>query len=190
MITLRKSNDRGHVDHGWLKARHSFSFGSYVDPEHMGFGTLRVINEDRIEPSMGFGTHPHRDMEIITYIVEGNLEHQDSMGNGSVIRPGDIQVMSAGSGIRHSEFNHSADENVHLLQIWIEPAQLGVTPRYDQTHLSPDEGRNTLRLIVSGDGRDESLSIHQDADLYSAMLDKGQQVQHPIAPVEKSGFKS
>ncbi len=186
MITIRHSNERGHADHGWLNARHSFSFGNYVDHDHMGFASLRVINEDRIAPGMGFGTHPHRDMEIITYIIEGALEHKDSTGNGSVIRPGDIQVMSAGSGIRHSEFNASPSEPVHLLQIWIETATLGIAPHYDESNIDPQETLNTLRLIVSGDGRDKSLKIHQDVDIYNTRLEAGQSVSQTLRPDRKS----
>ncbi len=163
MIELRKSGERGHANHGWLDSYHSFSFADYHDPRHMGFASLRVINEDVVQPGQGFGTHGHRDMEIITYILEGALEHKDSMGNGSVIRPGDVQRMSAGTGVKHSEFNPSRDELVHLLQIWIEPAVAGIAPGYEEKHFDAASKRGRLRLIASNDGRDGSVMIHQDA---------------------------
>lgn len=173
MLKLRRSEDRGHVDHGWLNARHSFSFGSYHDPEHMGFRALRVINEDVVSPGQGFGTHPHRDMEILTYVIEGALEHKDSMGNGSVIRPGDIQWMSAGTGIMHSEFNPSPDERTHLLQIWVLPDRKNRQPDYAEKHFSRDERRERLRLVASPDGAEGSLTWGQDVRLYASVMSAG-----------------
>ena len=181
-IVVRSAAERGHANHGWLDSFHTFSFGDYHDDAHMGFGPLRVINEDRVQPRMGFGTHGHRDMEIISYVLEGALEHKDSIGTGSVIRPGEVQVMSAGSGIRHSEFNHSADELVHFLQIWILPERGGLKPRYDQKVFADAEKRGRLRLVVSRDGREGSLVIHQDADLYAALLADGDSVTHVLKP--------
>ena len=181
-IVVRPALERGHANHGWLDSFHTFSFGDYHDDAHMGFGPLRVINEDRVQPRMGFGTHGHRDMEIISYVVEGALEHKDSIGTGSVIRPGEVQVMSAGTGIRHSEFNHSADELVHFLQIWIVPERAGFTPRYDQKVFADAEKRGRLRLVVSRDGREGSLVIHQDADLYATLLAEGEGVAHTLKP--------
>lgn len=178
--TIRKANERGHANHGWLDSFHTFSFGDYYDPAHMGFGALRVINEDRVHAGQGFGTHGHRDMEIISYVVEGALEHKDSIGTGSVIHAGDVQVMSAGSGIRHSEFNPSATAPVHFLQIWVLPNATHHTPRYDQKAFTANDKRNQARLVVSGDGRDGSLMIHQDADLYASLLDKGASLQHEL----------
>jgi len=180
MISIRKSSERGHENHGWLDARHSFSFAGYQDPEHMGFGPLRVINEDRIEAGRGFGSHGHRDMEIITYILGGALAHKDSMGNGSTIRPGDVQRMSAGSGVMHSEFNPSQDEPTHLLQIWIEPDRRGVEPSYEETHFPVESRQGRLRLIASKDGRDASVRIHQDAAVYATLLDGEQTVRQPF----------
>ena len=171
MMELRRGEDRGLADHGWLKSFHTFSFADYHDPAHMGFGALRVINEDRVQPGMGFGTHGHRDMEIISYVLEGELEHKDSMGNGSVIRPGDVQRMSAGTGVRHSEFNPSASDGVHFLQIWIEPDVRGMTPSYEEKHFDAPSKRGRLALIASPDGRDGSVTIHQDAHVYAALLD-------------------
>jgi redox-sensitive bicupin YhaK (pirin superfamily) len=171
MIELRKSEERGHANHGWLDSYHSFSFADYYDPQHMGFGPLRVINEDYIDPDTGFGTHGHRDMEIVTYVLEGELGHKDSMGNGSVIRPGDVQRMSAGTGIRHSEFNHAPDQRTHLLQIWIEPNVRGIAPGYEEKNFSAQEKRGRLRLIASADGRDGSVLIHQDANVYVGLFD-------------------
>jgi redox-sensitive bicupin YhaK (pirin superfamily) len=170
MLTVRKAEDRGHADHGWLKSDHSFSFGNYFDPRHMGLSNLRVINDDRVAPGGGFPTHGHRDMEIISYVLEGALEHQDSMGNGSVIRPGDVQRMSAGTGVTHSEYNHSANAPVHFLQIWLQPNALGVEPRYDQKHFPIDERRGRWVALVSPDGRDGSIATHQDARLFGTLL--------------------
>jgi redox-sensitive bicupin YhaK (pirin superfamily) len=171
MLTLRKSEDRGHANHGWLDSYHSFSFADYYDPEHMGYGPLRVINEDRVQAGAGFGTHGHRDMEIISYVLDGALAHQDSMGNGSAIVPGDVQRMSAGTGVRHSEHNHSQSGTTHFLQIWIEPKFTGIKPSYEQKHFSAAEKRGRLRLIASPDGRDGSVSMNQDAFLYAGLFD-------------------
>ncbi len=172
MFTIRKAEERGHADHGWLNTYHSFSFADYLDPAHMGFRNLRVINEDRVQPAKGFGTHPHRDMEIVTYVLEGALEHRDSMGNGSVIRPFEVQRMSAGTGITHSEFNASSSELVHFLQIWLLPAQRGVQPGYEQKTFTPQEKDGRLRLVASTDGRDGSLTIHTDVSLYAGSFDQ------------------
>jgi redox-sensitive bicupin YhaK (pirin superfamily) len=180
MIQIRKSNERGGGDHGWLKTHHSFSFNDYWDPKWMGFRSLRVINEDWVAPNHGFPAHPHRDMEIITYILEGKLEHKDSLGTGSVILPGDGQRMTAGSGIRHSEFNPSKTEPVHFLQIWIVPDREGIAPRYDQKRFPEDEKRGRLRLVGSSDGRDGSIVIHQDVELFAAILTAGEQATHPL----------
>ena len=171
MITLRKSAERGHADHGWLESRHSFSFADYHDPAHMGFGPLRVINEDRIKPGTGFGAHSHRDMEIISYVLEGELAHKDSLGNGSVIRPGDVQRMSAGSGVTHSEFNHAPADTTHFLQIWIQPAVTGIAPGYEEKHFTAAAKRGRLRLVASPDGADGSVKLHQDARLYAGLFD-------------------
>lgn len=180
MISIRPAQARGTANLGWLDSRHSFSFGHYYDPKHMGFGPLRVINEDRVQPGGGFGTHGHSDMEIISYVLDGALEHKDSIGTGSVIRPGDVQRMSAGSGIRHSEFNHSKREPVHFLQIWLLPERQGLAPSYEQKTFAEGEKRGRLRLVASRSGRDGSLVIHQDADIYASLLDEGDQVQHAL----------
>jgi len=180
MQEIRKSKDRGYADHGWLRSFHTFSFADYYDPGHMGFGPLRVINEDRINPDKGFGTHGHRDMEIISYVLDGELAHKDSMGNGSSIVPGDVQRMSAGSGVRHSEFNH-AKSVTHFLQIWIEPNEIGIEPSYEQKHFDAASKRGQLRLIASSDARDGSVKIHQDASLYSALLDGAEKVTHALS---------
>jgi len=171
MLTLRKAEDRGHANHGWLDSYHSFSFADYHDPEHMGYGPLRVINEDRVQAGAGFGTHGHRDMEIISYVLDGALAHEDSMGNGSAIVPGDVQRMSAGTGVRHSEFNHSKTGVTHFLQIWIQPKFTGIKPSYEQKHFSAEDKRGRLRLIASPDGHDGSVSMNQDAFLYAGLFD-------------------
>jgi quercetin 2,3-dioxygenase len=181
MIAIRRSSDRGHANHGWLEARHSFSFAGYHDPEHMGFGPLRVINEDRVQAGKGFGTHGHRDMEIITWILDGALAHKDSMGNGSTIRPGDVQRMSAGRGVMHSEFNPSSDAPTHLLQIWIEPDRVGVEPGYEEKHFDRGSRQGRLRLIASSDGRDGSVRMHQNASVYATLLDGDEAVALPVA---------
>jgi redox-sensitive bicupin YhaK (pirin superfamily) len=177
---VRQAKDRGHFNFGWFDTYHTFSFGDYYDPRFMGFRTLRVINEDRVHPGRGFPTHPHRDMEIITYVLEGSLQHRDSMGTGSVIRPGEVQRMSAGSGVTHSESNSSRDESVHLLQIWIMPDQYGIRPGYEQKMYAAEEKQGRLRLIASPDGRDDSVKIHQDTSLYATLLEKGQEVAHTL----------
>lgn len=179
MMNIRKANERGHANHGWLDTYHTFSFADYYDPRWMGYRSLRVINDDLVMPGMGFGTHPHRDMEIITYILQGQLEHKDSMGNGRVIRAGELQYMSAGSGVRHSEFNPSREEAVRLLQIWIQPDATGVTPRYAEKSLSAAEA-GKLHLMTSKTGRGGSIAIHQDADLWLARLELGQEVSHAL----------
>lgn len=185
MITVRPSHERGVANLGWLDSRHTFSFGHYFDPQHMGLGPLRVINEDRVRPGAGFDTHGHRDMEIISYVLEGALEHRDTIGTGSVIRPGDVQVMSAGSGIRHSEFNHSKQEPVHFLQIWVLPDREGISPRYDQKTFSEVEKRGRLRLIGSSDGRDDSIVIHQDVEIFAALLNRSEAVTRALAAGRK-----
>ena len=176
MFEIIRSDTRGNADHGWLKAKHTFSFAEYRDPERVRFGHLRVINEDRIAASQGFGTHPHRDMEIVTYIISGAIEHKDSMGNGTVIRAGEVQRMTAGTGVMHSEHNHSAEEELHLLQIWILPEQQNLEPGYEQTLFTREDKLNRLRLVGSRDGRDGSITIHQDVDLYASVLDEGNSV--------------
>ena len=182
MIRLRKATDRGHADHGWLDTWHTFSFADYYDPEHMGFRALRVINDDVVAPGRGFGTHPHRDMEIVTYVLEGALAHEDSMGNASTIVPGEVQRMSAGTGVLHSEFNHPRTDRVHLLQIWLLPDRTGIAPSYEQTLFPDEEKRGRLRLVASPDGADGSVMIHQDARLYATLLAPGEEVSHPLAP--------
>jgi hypothetical protein len=178
MITLRKSNARGHADHGWLNARHTFSFAEYYDPAYMGFSVLRVINDDTVAPGRGFGTHPHRDMEIITYVLDGELQHRDSMGNGSIIRAGDVQYMSAGTGVKHSEVNPSPDTPVHLLQIWILPAENNLTPQYAQKTIAVEEKRGHWRVLASPDGREDSIAIQQDASLLATMLHDGEHLEY------------
>ncbi|AQR70441.1 quercetin 2,3-dioxygenase [Janthinobacterium sp. LM6] len=180
MLQIRHSEERGAANHGWLNSHHSFSFGSYHDPLHMGFGPLLVINEDRVTPGQGFGTHGHRDMEIISYVLDGALEHKDSMGTGSVLHYGDVQRMSAGSGVRHSEFNHSNTDGLHFLQIWIQPNVAGIPPSYEEKHFTPDSKRGKLRLIASSDGRQGSVLIHQDAAIYASILQEGEQAEHAL----------
>jgi redox-sensitive bicupin YhaK (pirin superfamily) len=186
MLTLRKSQDRGYADHGWLKSFHSFSFAGYYDPQHMGWGNLRVINEDRIAPGTGFGTHGHRDMEIISYVVSGNLAHKDSMGNVKGIPPGDVQRMSAGSGVQHSEFNHAPDETTHFFQIWIEPNVTGIPPGYEQKTFAAPEKQGNLRLVASSDAAQGSVKIHADARMYSGLLDGAEQTTLAIDPARKA----
>jgi quercetin 2,3-dioxygenase len=192
MITLRKSEDRGHADHGWLDSRHSFSFADYRDPAHMGFGNLRVINEDRIAPGTGFGTHGHRDMEIVSYVLDGALAHRDSMGNGTpgaretgVILPGDVQRMSAGTGVMHSEFNHAQDRPTHFLQIWIEPSARGIEPGYEQKSFPPSEKRGCLRVVASQDGRHGSVTLHADASIRAGLFDTAEVATLPLDPARR-----
>ncbi len=182
MITVRRSRDRGHLNHGWLDTYHTFSFGTYQDAAHMGFRALRVINEDRVEPGQGFPTHPHADMEIITYIISGSLEHRDDMGNGATIRAGEVQRMRAGTGVRHSESNPSTEEAVHLLQIWVLPDEEGLTPSYEQKDFTEGLVTSTLCLIASPDGRDGSLTVRQDLSLYSSRMVEGRKLEYAIAP--------
>jgi redox-sensitive bicupin YhaK (pirin superfamily) len=182
VIEIRRGGDRGHAQHGWLESYHSFSFADYYDPAHQGFGPLRVINEDRVQPGTGFGTHGHRDMEILSYVLEGALAHKDSMGNGSTIVPGDLQRMSAGRGVQHSEFNHAKDATTHFLQIWIEPNVRGIAPGYEQKHFDAASRRGRLRLVASPDGAEGSLTVHQDARLYMALLDGSERLSHALAP--------
>ncbi len=196
MIKVRPAAERGHAQHGWLDSWHTFSFADYYDPEHMGFRALRVINDDRVDPAQGFGRHPHRDMEIISYVLEGALEHRDSMGTGSVIRPGDVQRMSAGTGVAHSEFNASRSELVHFLQIWLVPSQRGIAPSYAQKTFTREDKRGRLRLLASPDGRDESISIHADARLYAGLFAAGESAQlaldrgrHAYVHVAKGGAR-
>ena len=186
MMTVRRAQQRGHSSHGWLDSYHSFSFGSYYDRNHMGFSNLRVINDDTVAPGGGFDTHGHADMEIISYVLEGGLEHKDSMGNGSVIRPGEVQRMSAGTGVTHSEYNHSSDEPVHFLQIWLLPNRTGVEPDYEQRGFPLEERRGKLVLLVSPDGRDGSIASHQDALLYGMLLGAGQRLSHLLAGDRKA----
>jgi redox-sensitive bicupin YhaK (pirin superfamily) len=185
MLTLRKSQDRGYADHGWLKSYHSFSFAGYHDPAHMGWGNLRVINEDRVAPGMGFGKHGHRDMEIISYVLSGELAHQDSMGNVEGIPPGDVQRMSAGTGVMHSEFNHAKDQTTHFLQIWIEPNVTGIPPSYEQKTIAVEQKRGTLRLVASPDGAQGSVTIHADAALYAGLFDGGETAALALNPTRK-----
>ena len=186
MLTIRKSQDRGFADHGWLKSFHSFSFAGYFDPAHMGWGNLRVINEDRIAPGTGFGTHGHRDMEIISYVLEGNLAHKDSMGNVKGIPPGDVQRMSAGSGVMHSEFNHAPNDTTHFLQIWIEPNVTGIAPSYEQKTFAAQDKRGKLRLLASPDGSDGSVVIHADARMYGSLLDGNESARMALDPARKA----
>lgn len=182
MIVLRPAAERGHANHGWLDSHHSFSFADYYDPRHMGFRSLRVINEDRVEPGRGFPSHPHRDMEIVSYVLEGALEHKDSLGTGSIIRPGDVQRMTAGTGVVHSEYNASRQDPVHFLQIWLLPERRSLQPSYEQKTFGDQEKRGRLRLVASRDGRDGSVTVHQDVALYATRLGPGQRVLHEISP--------
>ncbi len=186
MLTLRKSQDRGFADHGWLKSFHSFSFAGYHDPKHMGFGNLRVINEDRIAPGTGFGTHGHRDMEIISYVLSGNLAHKDTLGNVKGIPPGDVQRMSAGSGVQHSEFNHAPNHTTHFLQIWIQPNVTGIAPSYEQKTFADAEKRGVLRLVASNDGAQGSVTVHADASVYAGLFDGAENAKLPLNPARKS----
>ncbi|HWI80925.1 pirin family protein [Ramlibacter sp.] len=186
MLTLRKSAERGHADHGWLKSLHSFSFANYHDPRFMGFGNLRVINEDRIAPGTGFGTHGHRDMEIISYVLAGSLAHRDTLGNVKAIPPGDVQRMSAGTGVQHSEFNHAAGETTHFLQIWIEPSERGIAPGYEQKSFPDREKRGRLRLVAAPDGAEGSVVIHADARVYAALLDGAESARLDLDPARKA----
>lgn len=181
-LNIRQASERGHADHGWLNSRHTFSFADYYDPAHMGFRSLRVINDDRVSPGQGFGTHPHRDMEIFSYVLEGALQHQDSMGNGRVLNPGEIQLMSAGRGVSHSEFNPSRTEPLHFLQIWIQPRERGLVPSYTEWRSRPEQADAPKVLVISPDGRDGSATIHQDAGIYRICLQPGQTVTHELKP--------
>jgi len=182
MKEIRRSEDRGFADHGWLRSYHTFSFANYYDEEHVEFGPLRVINQDLVQPGGGFGTHSHRDMEIITYVLEGALEHKDSIGNGSIIRPGDVQRMSAGTGVRHSEFNASQSEQVYFLQIWIQPSRQGIPPSYEERHFDVPQRRGRLRLIASPDGQEESVLIHQDAKVFAGLFDGDETASLSVTP--------
>ncbi|HET9625672.1 MAG TPA: pirin family protein [Kofleriaceae bacterium] len=182
MLTVRRANERGHASHGWLDSHHTFSFANYYDPAHMGFRALRVINEDRVAPGQGFGRHSHRDMEILSYVLDGGLEHKDSMGTGAVIQPGDVQRMSAGSGVTHSEFNASKRDPVHFLQIWLMPSERGIAPSYEQKTFKPEEKAGRLRRVASPDGREGSVTIHTDATVYAGLFDRGQATEHSLAP--------
>jgi len=186
MIDIRRGSERGHARHGWLESYHSFSFADYHDPAHMGYSALRVINEDRVQAGTGFGTHGHRDMEIISYVLEGALAHQDSMGNGSTIVPGDVQRMSAGRGVTHSEFNHEKNATTHFLQIWIEPSARGIAPGYEQKHFDAASKRGRLRLVASPDGADGSVTIHQDARIYAGLFDGAERATHALLPGRKA----
>jgi quercetin 2,3-dioxygenase len=186
MLTLRKSQDRGYADHGWLKSFHSFSFAGYYDPAHMGFGNLRVINEDRIAPGTGFGTHGHKDMEIISYVLSGSIGHKDSIGNGASIPPGDVQRMSAGRGIQHSEFNHAPKDETHFFQIWIEPNVQGIAPGYEQKTFVDSDKRGVLRLVASNDGAQGSVTIHADAKMYAGLLDGSERASLALDPKRKA----
>jgi redox-sensitive bicupin YhaK (pirin superfamily) len=186
MMNVRRSNERGYADHGWLKSHHSFSFADYYDPAHMGFGNLRVINEDRIAPGTGFGTHGHRDMEIVSYVLDGALAHKDNMGNGAAIRPGDVQRMSAGRGVQHSEFNHAPRDTTHFLQIWILPDVQGIAPGYEQKHFDAADKRGRLRLVGSPDGRDGSVTLHADASMYAGLFDGDESAQLALDPARKA----
>jgi len=185
-MQIRLANERGHADHGWLQTFHTFSFADYFDPSNMGFGSLRVINDDKVAPGRGFGEHPHRDMEIITYVLSGEVQHRDSMGNGTVIRPGEVQRMSAGTGVLHSEYNPSKDTVLHLLQIWIQPARRGIAPGYEQKAFPAEERRGRFRVVASPDGRDGSVTIHQDASLHGALLEAGERATFTVAPGRKA----
>jgi redox-sensitive bicupin YhaK (pirin superfamily) len=186
MLQVRRSAERGHSNHGWLDSRHTFSFGDYFDPSLVGFGVLRVINEDHVQAGAGFATHGHKNMEIISYVLEGTLAHKDSLGNGSIIRPGDVQCLTAGTGVQHSEFNHSASEPVHFLQIWIDPDQKNLRPSYQQNRFEDVTLRGRLRVVASPDGREGSVVIHQNAQMYAARLAEGETVQHVLAPGRKA----
>jgi len=186
MMDIIQSETRGSADHGWLKAKHTFSFANYYDPQRVHFGDLRVINEDRVAPGQGFGTHPHKDMEIVTYVISGAIEHKDSMGNGTVITAGEVQRMSAGTGVLHSEFNHSNDEELHLLQIWIIPERNGLEPGYEQTRFPREEKLNRLRLVGSRDAREGSVTIHQDVDLYAGVAEAGTELTHKLGPERRA----
>ncbi|WP_022980971.1 pirin family protein [Ideonella sp. B508-1] len=186
MITLRKSGERGLADHGWLRSFHTFSFADYYDPAHMGFGNLRVINEDRVAPGTGFGTHGHRDMEIVSYVLDGELAHKDSMGNGTAIRPGEVQRMTAGTGVRHSEFNHAEGQTTHFLQIWLLPDRLGHTPGYEQKAFSAEDKRGRLRLVASPDGREGSVTLHANASLRAGLFDGDESAELTLDPARKA----